>query len=393
MLITTLHTPVPANLPALNLRLIEKTENPRERLEISEASVEALSSVPQYQEVAEFTQQALEGVTGTARRQAMLTAALTAMAAVPNMLCVGYALIGSAPTRHKEGLADQVLSRVESTSTAPELSLARRLFEDKTLAPAERAAIVRTAVNAVGHDATLLDATTEMLAVPFGTLANQQHASKVALETALSLVPPYSREVLQVALDVLDTSSSPRSSIEVARELLAAAQDEPGRPLLLSLRTASLESRGEARDVLLERGMALLKAESTVPRMEEAVDLTEAIVTAVGRGEASKVRHASVSALAEASSQERPILTVAKRVVELARYAPSQGGLGETPGCEAALVLTLEALKAQVESPQALDDAIVRLRAVEGSSEVPIGRSHRQAAIAARALQGLTFLD
>ena len=176
MLITSnTHTPVAPNLPALNLRLVQETEDPKEKLEIAEASVQALSEVPKYEEVARFTQEALTGITGTARRQSMLSAALAAMAACPNMICVGQALIGHAPRAAQESVAAKVLTRVESSHGAPELKIARTLLEDPSLTSAEKGGIVQSVIENAG----LLDF----------ALSPEEHAAITALDAQRNYGP------------------------------------------------------------------------------------------------------------------------------------------------------------------------------------------------------------
>lgn len=387
MLIThNIHPPVTANLPALNLRLVQETEDPRERLEIAEAAVQALSEVPRYQEVATLTQEMLVGIAGTARRQAMLSAALAAMAACPNLICVGHALIGNAPRSAQEGVADKVLTRVESTSGAPELKIARTLLEDSTLRPSEKAGIVQNVIGGAGRDTGLIEATTGIISGPFETASHQAHAAQVTLDAILPLVPAYSREVLELALEQLRSGAPTRSAIGVTKELLYAANEEPDRQLTSALFAATQKAKGASKGALLNQSFELLRGWSTVDGMSSALDLISS-ASAVAGHEQVRVQQASLQALASVSFRETPALAVAKRLVELARYAEPQGGIGETPACEPVLVAVLEAMKGSVADPDALQDAIVRLKAVKPSTELPLGRSSRQAAIAARALQ------
>ena len=376
---------VAANLPALNLRLIRQTENPKERLEISEASLEALREVPRYEEVASFTQQALQGVTGTMRRQAMISAALSAMAACPSMICVGHALIGSAPEKHQLDLSDKVLTRVEAGSIAPELGVARRLLEDPVLSVSEKAGIVQNAIDGAGRAASLVEATSDMLEGRFDRVAHRLHATQVAIDAILPMVPSYSRGVLELAAQLLTVAQRPGQAVAVAGELFWAANEEPGRELTLSLHSASLKTRGEGKKELLEQGFLFLKEWSTVPDIGPAVDLVDRVASAAGeRG--TRVRQASLNALTELSRQQTPAMTVALQVVRMGRHTESQGGLAGTSCCQDVLIAVLEQMKSHVAEPTLLDEAITRIRQVESEPESSLVRSTRQAVIAGRAL-------
>lgn len=392
MLITThTHTPVAANLPALNLRLVQETEDPKEKLEIAESSVEALSEVPKYEEVATFTQEALTGITGTARRQSMLSAALAAMAACPNMICVGHALIGNAPRAAQEKVAAKVLTRVETTSDAPELKIARTLLDDPELTSSEKGGIVQSVIESAGRYEGLLEATTGIINAPYEQAEHRSHAAQVTLDAVLPLVPAYSRELLELALDQLHSSSSSKSAIGVTKELLYAANEEPGRQLTSALLAAAQKAKGASKGALLQQSFELLRNWSTVEGMSAALDLVSSAVSASDHYQV-RVEQASLQALAEVSFREMPVMAVAKRVVELARYAEPQGGIAETEACEPVLVAVLEGLQSQVADPEALRQAVERLKAVEPSTELPLGRSAKQAAIAARALQNAELL-
>lgn len=383
---TNIHFPVAANLPALNLRLIQETENPKEKLEIAEASVQALGEVPKYEEVARLTRETLDGITGTMRRQAMLSAALSAMASCPSLACVGPALIGHAPRAAKERVADQVLTQVQKTTSAPELQVARLLLEDPILTPGEKAEVVQSAVDGTARDGSLLEATADIVDLPFEKASHRVHAAQLALSSILPIVPSYSRDLLEVALSQLSSNPRPKSSLQVVKELLWAANEERGRELTTALYSAMHKTEGSSREALLQDGFQVLRDWSSVEGIGSGLDLVESVSQAAGP-RAKRIRESALEALVELNYGESPSRAIAGQIVRLARYPEAQGGIGETQACEPVLVAVLEAMKAHVADPDALQEAIVRLKAVEPSDTLPIGRSSRQAIIAGRAIQ------